>query len=127
MKRALVQMAALALLGASAAQAAPPTDPMAGFYGNTVTIAVPPYYFARRYVDPDGTWREPRGSAWIKGAWKVDGGQICSWQTEPAVHEARRYCYPIMARKVGEEWTTVDPDTGAEVFQKIEPGRSGQP
>lgn len=127
MKRALIQIAALALFGAPAAHAAPAADPMAGFYGNTATIAVPPYYFARRYVDPDGTWREPRGSDWIRGVWKVEDGQICSWQTEPAVHDARRYCYPIVARKVGEEWITVDPNTGSEVFQKIEPGRSTQP
>jgi len=100
---------------------------MAGFYDNTVTIAVPPWYFARRYVDPDGTWREPRGSDWIRGVWKIEGGQVCSWQTEPKVHEPRHYCYPIVARKVGEEWTTTDPDSGAEVFQKIEPGRSAQP
>lgn len=126
MKRALIQMAALVAFSAPAAHAAPP-DPMAGFYGNTVTIAVPPYYFARRYVDPDGTWREPRGSDWIKGAWKVEGGQICSWQTEPAVHDVRRYCYPVVARKPGEAWVTRDPDTGAEVLQRIEAGRSAQP
>lgn len=124
MKRALIQIAAAGILWTTAAQAAPAEDPMAGFYGNTVTIAVPPWYFARRYVDPDGTWREPRGSDWIKGVWKIENGQICSWQTEPAVHEPHRYCYPIIARKAGEKWTTIDPETGAEVFQEIEPGRN---
>lgn len=69
------------------------------------------------------TWREPRGSDWIRGVWKIEGGQVCSWQTEPAVHEARRYCYPIVVRKVGETWTTTDPDTGNEVIQSIERGR----
>jgi hypothetical protein len=128
MKRALIQIAAFALFGVPAAQAAPASpDPMAAFYGNTVSIAVPPFYFARRYIDPDGTWREPRGSVWIKGVWKLENGQVCNWQTEPAVHEPRRYCYTPVPRKVGEAWTTIDPDTGAEVFQKIEPGRSDQP
>jgi hypothetical protein len=99
-------------------------DAMAAFYGNTVTISVPSgYYFAVRYIDPDGTWREPRGSEWIRGVWKIEGGQVCSWQTEPAVHEARRYCYPIVIHKVGETWTTTDPDTGNEVIQSIERGR----
>ena len=104
------------------AHAAP--DPMAAFYGNTVTISVPSgYYFAVRYIDPDGTWRKPRGSDWIRGVWKIEGGQVCSWQTEPAIHDARHYCYPIVARNVGETWTTTDPDTGNEVIQKIEAGR----
>ena len=100
-------------------------DPMAGFYGNTVTIAVPDgYYYARRYIDPDGTWSEPRGSSFIRGVWRIEDGQVCSWQTEPAMHNPTRYCYAPVARRVGEEWTTTDPNTGAQVIQKIEPGRN---
>jgi hypothetical protein len=81
------------------------------------------YYRARRFVDPDGTWREPRGDAWIRGVWRIEGGQVCSWQTDPPVSNPRHYCYPPVARKVGERWTTIDPDTGATVYQAIEPGR----
>lgn len=124
MKRTLIQLAAVAAALAATAHAAPGGDPMAGFYGATVEIAVPAAgYFARRYIDPDGTWREPRGSASIRGVWKVENGQVCSWQTEPAVHNPRRYCYPATARKPGDEWVTLDPDTGNEVVQRLAPGR----
>lgn len=124
MKHAPIQFA-IALFAAPVANAAPSPDPMAAFYGNTVTIDVPSgFYHARRYVDPDGTWREPRGGDWVRGVWKIEGGQVCSWQTEPAIRDPRRYCYTPVARQVGEEWTTVDPDTGNLVIQKIEPGRA---
>lgn len=127
MKHALIPLIALLTASASAhaAPAAPAPDPMAAFYGNTLTISVPAgYYFARRYIDADGTWREPRGSDWVRGAWKVEGDQICNWQTSPEIVAVRHYCYPITAHKVGESWTTTDPDTGNEVIQTIEAGRS---
>jgi hypothetical protein len=122
MKHATLQLAAWLLLGAGAAQS---PDPMAGFYGNTVTIDVPAgYYSARRFVDPDGTWREPRGSDFVRGVWRIEDGQVCSWQTDPPVQNPRHYCYPAVARKVGERWTTIDPDTGNTVYTAIEPGRN---
>jgi hypothetical protein len=128
MKHALIQIAAAvtSILAAPAIAPAAGDDPMAAFYGNTLTIAVPDgYYFARRFVDPDGTWREPRGSAFIKGAWqRMPDGTVCHWQTEPAVHNPTRYCYLPQRREVGEEWTTTDPNTGNLVIQKIEPGRN---
>lgn len=126
MKRALIQIALAGMLCAPTASAAPAAaqDPMAAFYGNTATVSVPPYYYARRFIDPDGTWREPRADdSVLKGVWKLENGQVCSWQTEPAVLNARRYCYPAVARKVGEEWITADPDTGNEVITRLEPGR----
>lgn len=98
---------------------------MAAFYGNTLTIAVPDgYFYASRYIDPDGTWREARGDDWVRGAWErtPDGG-TCHWQTEPAIHNATRFCYPPKRYGVGEAWTTTDPNTGNLVYQKIEPGR----
>jgi hypothetical protein len=99
-------------------------DPMAGFYGNTVTIYVPAVaYAARRYIDPDGTWREPNDSGDVRGVWKIENGQVCSWQTEPKLTDPRHYCYPVVARKVGDRWVTRDPDTGNEVVQAIEKGR----
>lgn len=128
MKRTLLLLAMALLAPAAAPSHAAPAqpDPMAGLYGNTLTIAVPAgYYFARRYVDPDGTWWESRGGSEVtRGRWYVEGGQVCSVQTEPAVHDPRRYCYPLaVSHKPGDEWTTIDPDTGNEVIQKIEPGR----
>jgi len=125
MKRTTFLAATAFAMSATCGHAEPAKgDPMAAFYGNTVTIAVPDaYYYARRYIDPDGSWREPRGSDWIRGVWRIQDGKVCSWQTEPAVVDPRHYCYAIVARKVGEEWTTADPDTGNAVIQKIEPGR----
>jgi hypothetical protein len=124
MKNAALLLAA-ALLAPAAAHAVPDTkavDPMAAFYGNTVIISVPAgYYVAQRYIDPDGTWREP--AAGVRGVWKIEAGQICSWQIEPAIVDVRHYCYPITVHKVGETWTTTDPATGNEVIQKIEAGR----
>lgn len=129
MKNALVQLASAATVIAASAFTPPPSeDPMAAFYGNTLTVAVPDgYYYARRYIDADGTWREPRGSSWIKGAWeRMPDGKTCHWQTDPPVHNATRYCYAPVKRTVGEEWTTTDPNTGNVVIQKIEPGRPAQ-
>lgn len=115
---------ALLQLAAAIAGAPPGPDPMAAFYGNTVTIAVPDgYYYARRFVDPDGTWREPRGDGFIRGRWAWENGQVCSWQTEPAIVNPTHFCYAPVVRRVGEEWTSTDPNTGNLVIQKIEPGR----
>jgi hypothetical protein len=124
MKSTPLQITLAILAAAAAAQAAPPADPMANFYGNTATVAIPSaFYYARRYIDPDGTWREPHGSDWVRGVWRMEGGQVCSWQTEPAIQNPTHYCYAPVARQVGEEWTTHDPNTGALVIQAIEPGR----
>ncbi|MFZ5718456.1 MAG: hypothetical protein ACOY5Y_03210 [Pseudomonadota bacterium] len=127
MKRLALQFVALLVTAtAAAAEEAAPGDPMAAFYGNTLTIAVPDaYYYARRFVEPDGTWREPRGSGEIRGAWeRMPDRSTCHWQTEPAIHNPTRYCYPPETRRVGEEWTTTDPNTGNLAIQKIEPGRN---
>lgn len=132
MKNALIQIASAVTVIAASAFGPPPVsappgeDPMTAFYGNTLTIAVPKgYYYARRYIDADGTWREPRGSDWIKGAWeRMPDGTTCHWQIDPPVHNPTRYCYAPVRRQVGEEWVTTDPNTGNEVIQKIEPGRN---
>jgi hypothetical protein len=127
MKRHLIQIAAYAATVMAAPALPPPAeDPMSAFYGNTLTVAVPDgYYYARRFIDADGTWREPRGDAWIKGAWeRMPDGKTCHWQTDPPVHNPTRYCYAPVKRTVGEEWTTTDPNTGNVVIQKIEPGRN---
>ena len=126
MKQHLLIFALLALAAPAVAADPPPSpaDSMAAFYGNTLTIAVPDgYYYARRFIDPDGTWREPRGSSSIRGVWRVEGEKVCHWQTDPVLHDPPRYCYAPTHRKVGDEWVTRDPNTGNEVIQKIEPGR----
>ena len=131
MKHALIPMTAAALIAGAAAfhaAAAEPKavepkvgDPMAVFYGNTLIISVPAgYYMAQRYIDPDGTWREKGG---VRGLWTARDGKVCNWQTEPAIVDVHHYCYPIEAHKVGETWTTTDPQTGNDVIQKIEAGR----
>lgn len=133
MKHAVIQIAAAAMsvlaapalpAGVSAPQA-PTADPMAAFYGNTLTIAVPAgYYYARRFIDPDGTWREPRGGAVIRGRWeRTPEGTTCHWQVDPPVHNPTRYCYAPESRTVGDRWTSIDPNTGNEVVQEIVPGR----
>lgn len=127
MKHALIQIAAVAgaVLAAPAIAPAAEDDPMAVFYGNTLTIAVPAgYYYARRFIDPDGTWREPRGDDFIRGRWeRMPDGKTCHWQVDPPVVNPTRYCYAAERHKVGDRWTTIDPNTGNEVIQEIEPGR----
>jgi hypothetical protein len=128
MKHALIQIAAAAttVLAAPALPApAAPIDDMAAFYGNTLTVAVPDgYFYARRFIDADGTWREPRGGAVIRGRWeRMADGKTCHWQVDPPVHNPTRYCYPPQTRKVGDKWVTIDPNTGSEVIQEIVAGR----
>lgn len=127
MKHALIQIAAAAsaILAAPAVAPAAADDPLAPFYGNTLTISVPAgYYYARRFIDPDGTWREPRGDGFVRGRWeRTPDGRTCHWQVDPPVHNPTRYCYAPEARKVGDEWTTTDPNTGNLVIQKLEAGR----
>jgi hypothetical protein len=135
MKHLLIQIAAAAtsILAApalpapalSVAAASPADDPLAPFYGNTLTVAVPDgYFYARRFIDPDGTWREPHGSAFIRGRWeRMPDGKTCHWQVDPPMHNAPRYCYAPEKRKVGDRWITIDPNTGSEVIQEIVAGR----
>lgn len=106
-----------------AAALAAPADPMAGFYGNTIRIEVPAaFYVAVRHIDPDGGWSDPdRGQ---RGRWQIENGQVCSWQTEPAIQNPRRYCYAPVPRKVGDQWESTDPDTGNLVIQTLVAGRT---
>ena len=77
-----------------------------------------------RDEDPDGTWREPRGGAVIRGRWeRTPDGKTCHWQVDPPVHNPTRYCYAPEKRAVGDRWTSTDPNTGNEVIQEIVPGR----
>lgn len=125
-----LQLAIALLVAASAAQAAPApsgaaADPMAAFYGNTLPVAVPAgYYYASRFIEPDGTWTETRGASRSRGRWYIEGDQVCSVQTEPAIVNVRRYCWSrSIVRQPGDEWVTTDPDTGNDVIQRIEIGR----
>jgi hypothetical protein len=119
--KAFTLAGALALTAAPAFAQDPAADPMAGSYGNTIVMSIPPYWSARQYIEPDHTWRQvDNNGRVVLGTWKLDKGQNCLTETKPP---GPTRCYRPTQHKVGDLWTNQDADTGATVFLTIEKGR----
>ncbi|ALL13525.1 hypothetical protein [Caulobacter henricii] len=116
-----LMMAAVLALGISGAALA---DPMASAYGNTVTITYPNGAVAKMHIDADGTYvtKTPDGAS-SKGTWKIDGGNTCFSQTEPAPPAGMAAnCSPTAEKKVGDSWTAPGPN-GSTITVAIVAGR----
>lgn len=116
--KALVLICALAC-GPAAAQSPAPADPMAGFYGNTLSISAP-YFAAKRYYAPDHTYRDTGDDGDVLGTWTIEDGKICVTPQQP---DARRYCNVGLGRHTGDRWVDRDPFTNNEVRFSLEAGR----
>ena len=92
------------------ATAAIADDPLANFYGNTVSIMSAKGEMGRTLINPDHTFvsYQPDGTP-LKGNWTVDGAQICYTLTDPAppAGAQNRACRPLVARNVGDTWTII--------------------
>jgi hypothetical protein len=103
--------ALLAALGASAAVA--DDDPMAGFYGNTI-VSTAGAATLRTHYRPDHTFDMVGSmlfmSRTFRGTWALDGqGNICrTYAGDPPPDTPNPSCVPLVARKVGETWTSKD-------------------
>jgi hypothetical protein len=125
--RRLLPAIMLALAPGSLAQApSPPGDPMAWAYGNTLEISIPAVgYKAKRYIDPDGTWRSASNyTGDAMGKWETKDGKTCYIQTEPTPEEGyRRTCSDQASRAIGDVWFSSDVVTGNMLRMEIVKGR----
>ncbi len=93
------------------------SDPLAGYYGNTLRIEVQDYR-GLRFFEPDHTYRDRVSGKLIKGSWSIDGDRICT--QSPG---ASKFCNLGLGRTGGETWIDKDPYTGNEVKFTLEAGR----
>ena len=87
-------------------------DPMAGAYGNTVTITYPNGVAAKMMIDADGAYTTvgPDGSK-AKGTWKAADGQTCFTQIDPAPPAGMAAnCSPTVEHKAGDSWDAPGPN-----------------
>ena len=117
----VMMMAAAMSLGLAGVAAA---DPMVGVYGNTVKVTYPNGAASQMYIDADGAYaaKAPDG-AMAKGTWKVEGGQTCFTQVDPAPPaDMVPNCSPTVERKAGDSWDVPGPN-GMVLKVSIEAGR----
>jgi hypothetical protein len=118
---------ALLLAPCSWAQTPSPSgDPMAWAYGNTLEITIPSVgYKAKRYVEPDGTWRSTSNyTGDATGKWETKDGKTCFTQTEPTPEEGyRRTCSDQVRRAIGDVWFSSDVVTGNLLRMDVIGGR----
>jgi hypothetical protein len=125
--RRLLPAIVLVFAPCSFAQAPSPLgDPMAWAYGNTLEISIPTLgYKAKRYVDPDGTWRMTSNyNGGAMGKWEMKDGKTCFTQTEPTPEEGyRRICNDQVPRAIGDVWFSSDVVTGNMLRMEVIRGR----
>lgn len=110
--------AAIILFSASPALA---DDPMAGAYGNTISIEYPDKTIDTLYVRPDGTYvLDSVHLGFTTGTWSISGGQTCFTQLQPATDQPPA-CSPTVAKQPGDTWQGVGRG-GVPVTIKIWPG-----
>jgi hypothetical protein len=82
-------------------------------------------YKAKRYVDPDGTWRMTSNyTGAAAGKWEAKDGKTCFTQSEPMPEEGyRRICNDQVARAIGDVWFSSDVVTGNLLHWEVVKGR----
>ena len=121
MKHLYLLTAAAALVVTTAAQA----DPLAGAYGNTITVTQDDGVKFTAFFNPDKTWEEHHGATVIKGTFELkDNNQLCKTITNPApVDPAKATSCEVAAdHKVGDTWTETSPN-GKQISITITAGR----
>lgn len=123
MQRTLV-VGALALTCASPclaqSESSIPTgaDPLAGYYGNTLRIAVQDYR-GLRFFEPDHTYHDRVRGQVFNGTWTIEGDRICT--QSPGFN---RFCNLGVGKVSGDKWIDRDPYTGNRVSFALTVGRS---
>ncbi|MGZ3275419.1 MAG: hypothetical protein ACXU82_16160 [Caulobacteraceae bacterium] len=97
--------------------APPESDPLSGYYTNTLRIEVQDYR-GLRFFEPDHTYRDRVRGRLLKGSWSVDGDRICTQSPGAA-----KFCNLGLGKAAGETWLDKDPYTGNEVKFTLEAGR----
>ena len=93
------------------------SDPLAGFYGNTLRIEVEDYR-GLRFFEPDHTYRDLVRGKTVRGSWTVEGDRICTQSSGAA-----RFCNLGLGKTAGEMWLDRDPYTGNQVTFTLDAGR----
>lgn len=86
-------------------------DVMSGFYGNT-TVATGGQAETHTFYSADHRFvmKVPVFDVEFKGAWAVNGGQLCRTFDSPPPGVTNPLCTPIEAHKVGDSWTLAQGD-----------------
>ena len=117
----LIGASTISPLPAHGATADQPDEPV---FGNTITIDIPGVFTARRYMDPDHSWRQTSDSGDSRGTWQVVGDKLCFTQIEPVPDASRpAECPPNSPHKLGDKWINIDPMTGNTVDIQLVAGR----
>lgn len=109
--------ASLAILACTPAAAQPQPDPMAGYYGATLTI-VAKGFKQQRFFEPDHSFRDRSRGKVTPGTWAIEGDKICTQEAGGS-----RFCNLGLGKTAGESWVDHDPYTGNEVKFSLVEGR----
>ena len=101
------------LLGAPAAQAAPPPQAapaptwLQGAFGNTILSTYPDGRTAELWLQPGGAYTgEGRRGDRSSGTWRVKGNKLCLKQARPAILFFNTFCTPVPPSGLSGRWTT---------------------
>ena len=102
---ALVLSASMLSTGAAYAD-----DVMASAYGNTTLVTGGMFETHTHYnADHTFTMTIPARNAELKGAWALDGANVCRTFEAPPPGLINPLCTPVAAHKVGDTWTVQTP------------------
>ena len=103
--RTLLIVAALAFATGTAFAA---EDVMANYYGNTV-VGTGGMADTHTYYNPDHTFnmKVPDFGLDFKGAWKIDGQNLCRTFETPPPGVSNPLCSAIAAHNIGDTWTVI--------------------
>jgi hypothetical protein len=121
MRAMLLGAAALAVLASmSAAALADDTaasDPMAGYYGNTVVVVDAKGLESHTYYSADHTFTgvAPAYSYKYQGTWEMQGDQLCRTFNPEPPGITNPNCDAFAPHAVGDTWTSADGAKGSLV------------
>ena len=116
---------AAAAVAALAVSTAAQADPLAGAYGNTITITQDDGTKFTAYFNADKTWEEHHGATVVKGTFEFkDNNQLCKTITAPAPADPAKAtsCEVAQDHKIGDTWTETSPN-GKSITITITAGR----
>jgi hypothetical protein len=118
MRAMLLGAVALALLATAPARADDAaSDPMAGYYGNTVVVIDAKGLESHTYYNADHTFTgvAPAYSYHYQGTWELNDGQLCSTFNPVPPGITNPSCSPFAPHAAGDSWTSSDGGKGSLV------------
>jgi hypothetical protein len=93
------------------------SDPMTGYYGNTVVVIDAKGLESHTYYNADHSFSgvAPAYSYHYQGTWEVKDGQLCRTFNPEPMGITNPNCEPIQPHVVGDSWTSPDGGKGSVV------------